>query len=878
MLTFLAWYFLVSLLGWLTFPLAYRLLPALLDRGYSLARALGLLLWGYVFWLLASLRVVQNDSGGLTLALLIVLGLSVWAMGTIRPVLGEGMEDISPALPRLPLARGFMTLVNWVKANRRLVGSVEVLFFLAFAFMTFVRACDPHLVGTEKPMELAFINGILRSPYFPPRDPWLSGYAISYYYFGYVLAAMLAKASGVTGAVAHNMMTALVFALSAVGAYGVLYTLLGVYGRRAGSEGDAKGLRTARLFALLAPLFLLLVSNLEGFLEVLHRRGVFWNMTAEGRPTSFFWPWLDLKELSEPPVSPLGWVPQRYLWWWRASRVVMDYDLAGNFQEVIDEFPAFSFVLADLHPHVLAMPFALLAIGLALNLFLGGWRGGVTLLGWQIPLAPEGFLCLAVTLGGLAFLNTWDILPYSALAIGAFILERVGAAGWGWRRLEEALALGVPLLVLTILLYFPFYVGFSSQLGGLLPNLINPTRGVHLWIMFAPLLLPLFGYFLYVWRRGRRSSRWFEALALTLGLGMTLWALSWLLAWLINLARPDLVVGFLQQQGVATVSALFRAAGVRRLESFGGWLTLTLFLGLIFTLLLPPRTRRQETGIGVEIQASTSEGEIEAPPALPGTPVPFLLLLALVGGLLVSGVEFFYLRDVFGNRMNTVFKFYFQAWILWSVAAAFGVAVLWRAGRGVWRLACRTGIALLLLVSLVYPVLAFPTKTANFRWRQFREAWQTGRSTGDWRPLRYTWTLDGAIHLEWSEPDVAAMVRWLRTAPDGVLAEAVGGSYNDSYARLSAYTGLPTVLGWVGHEEQWRGDTFLDKDQRYLDMRALYESASWEETLTILRKYNIRYICIGPTERMAYKVNELKFQRMLVPVFQQGSAVIYEVP
>lgn len=878
MLTFLAWYATISLLGWLTFPLAYRLLPALFDRGYSLTRALGLLLWGYVFWLFASLGIVQNDSGGLTLALLIVLGLSTWALGTVGFSLRQGGAETSLISTQSPFVRGLVELVSWFKANKRLIGAVELLFFLAFAFMTFVRACDPPLVGTEKPMELAFISGILRSPSFPPRDPWLSGYAISYYYFGYVMAAMLAKVTGVTGAVAHNMMTALVFALSAVGAYGVLYTLLGVYWRKSAGEENEQWQRAARIFAFLAPLCLLLVSNLEGFLEVLHRRGVFWNMDADYRPSSFFWSWLDLKELSEPPVQPLGWMPRRYLWWWRASRVVMDYDLAGNFQEVIDEFPAFSFVLAVLHPHVLAMPFALLAIGLALHLFLGGWKGNRHLLGWRVPLAVDGFLCLAVTLGGLSFLNTWDILPYSALAIGAFVLERVGVAGWRWQRLEEALAFGVPLLGLAILLYLPFYVGFSSQLGGLLPNLINPTRGAHLWIMFAPLLLPLFGYFLYVWRGEKRPARWLEALALTLGLGMMLWALSWLLAWLINLARPDLVVGFLQQQGMATVRELFRAASARRLESFGGWLTLTLFLWVIFTLLLPPSKRRQKPGIEVEIQASTSEEEIETPPALRGTPVPFILLLALVGGLLVSGVEFFYLRDVFGNRMNTVFKFYFQTWILWSMAAAFGIAVLWHAGHGIGKLACRTGITILLLVSLIYPVLAFPTKTANFRWRQFREAWQTGRSTGDWRALRYTWTLDGGIYLEWSEPDVAAMIRWLQDAPDGILVEAVGGSYNDSYARLSAYTGLPTVLGWVGHEEQWRGDTFVDKDQRYFDVRTLYESNSWEEALAIIRKYKIRYVCIGPTERSAYKVNEIKFQRMLVPVFQQGSAVIYEAP
>ena len=83
--------------------------------------------------------------------------------------------------------------------------SVEALFLLAFAAWAFVRAANPEAVGTEKPMELAFINAILRSPAFPPHDPWLSGYAISYYYFGYVLVAMLAKTGGTSGGVAFNL-------------------------------------------------------------------------------------------------------------------------------------------------------------------------------------------------------------------------------------------------------------------------------------------------------------------------------------------------------------------------------------------------------------------------------------------------------------------------------------------------------------------------------------------------------------------------------------------------------------------------------------------------------------------------------------------------
>jgi len=52
MFQFLSWYIAVTIIGWLVFPLAYRLLPALPDKGYAFIRVLGLLLWGFVFWLL----------------------------------------------------------------------------------------------------------------------------------------------------------------------------------------------------------------------------------------------------------------------------------------------------------------------------------------------------------------------------------------------------------------------------------------------------------------------------------------------------------------------------------------------------------------------------------------------------------------------------------------------------------------------------------------------------------------------------------------------------------------------------------------------------------------------------------------------------------
>ena len=304
MLQFLLWYISITLLGWLTFPLAWRLFPALADRGYSMSRALGLLLWGFFFWLSATFGIVRNEPGGLLFALLPLAALSFWAIWSV--------DTATPDNGKSAPGQTWKEMTGWVRTNLRMLISVEVLFLLAFAAWAFVRANNPETTGTEKPMEIAFINAILHSPYFPPHDPWLSGFAISYYYFGYVLTAMLAMFTGTSGSMAFNLMLALVFALSVTGSYGLLYNLLSAY------WGQAKNTRpgqTSILGAFLGPLFLLLIGNVEGFLELLHSYGIGW--TGSG---SNFWLWLKMKDLSDAPSLPLTWNP-RFWFWWRASRV-----------------------------------------------------------------------------------------------------------------------------------------------------------------------------------------------------------------------------------------------------------------------------------------------------------------------------------------------------------------------------------------------------------------------------------------------------------------------------------------------------------------------------------------------------------------------------
>lgn len=866
----ISWYLASSLLGWLTFPLVFRLFPALTDRGYTLARAAGLLLWGWLFWILASLGVLRNDLGGLLFAFVLLLAISLAPFITQYAARNTNLQ--SPVTD----------LRSWLSSHKPLVIATELLFLVSFAFLAFVRACNPEAVGTEKPMELAFINAILRSPTFPPNDPWMSGYSISYYHFGYIMAAMLARVTATSGNLAFNLMSALVFALAAVGSYGILYNLLAAYtGRRVHTytstqvdtpDTDQSPITNYHLLALLAPLFLLILSNLEGLLEIFYKQGWFWTQNG-----SSFWTWLNIKELDQPPAFLPGsiwerlgfwfnqqgirgignwateqFVPDRFwLWWWRASRVVSDFTLTGEFKEVIDEFPAFSFVLGDLHPHILALPFNFLGFGVALNLFLDGWRGAVNFFEFKLRVAPRDLLFAALVLGGLAFLNTWDILPAAALIVGAYVLRRVHDDGWSWSRLEDALLLGLPLGVAAVVLYLPFYLGFSSQAGGLLPNLVYPTRGAQLWVMWGTLLLLLFPYLIWTTRGREARPRFGAALAWTFGLVLLLWAFSWLMGLGAQILRPEIAAQFLAQQGQPDAASLFRAAALRRLSYIGALVTIAAVFWLALSHLLT-EDRRPMTE---DAQLPTANSQPSSVLRLPSS--VFVFLLILLGSLLILAPDFVYLSDGFGYRINTIFKFYYQAWQLWSLAAAFGTAVLLRNLRGVWSAAWRILLGLVLFVGLIYPVLAFLNKTSNFH-----------PNNG--------YSLDASAHLDLYDPEDAAAIRYLQSAPLGVVAEAIGGSYSN-YARIATYTGLPTVLGWPWHEFQWRGN-WDAHGSRESDIKTLYEVPDWETAQSIIDRYQIRYIVVGGLERTTYNVSEIKFQQHLAALFQAGSTVIYGVP
>jgi YYY domain-containing protein len=655
------------------------------------------------------------------------------------------------------------------------------------------------------------------------------------------MASMLAMFTGTPATVAFNLMIALIFGLSAVGAYGILYNFLAMRQKpRPATDRIVEGYSSNNgplssfLQPLFAPLFLLLVSNLEGFLDVLHRKGLFWVFNADGTASSRFWTWLDIPDLRDVPAQPLQWIPERFWWWWRASRVVQDYDLNGTFREAIDEFPAFSYLLGDLHPHVLAMPFTLLAVAVALNLFLGGWRGNMDLFFGQLRINKAGFFTIALVLGGLAFLNTWDILIAAALIVFSYALAQVrrqipegGEAGWGWERIEDILLLGIPVVITAFVMYLPFYIGFDSQAGGLTPNSMYPTRGAQLWVMWGTLFIPLFAYLIYLWRT-KTPAHWRAGIFTALGILIALVAAMFVLGFLALKLKPELVMPILEAQG-HDVNAFIAGSMVRRLTYIGSLITL-------LALLIPTLAFLFKS----ETNSSSS----------------FVLLMIALGVLLILGPDFLYLRDNFGYRINTVFKFYYQAWIVLSLASAYGIVVMLQNLRGAANALFSVIFAIVLVIGLMYPAIGIFSKTNNFR-------------------PAFGYTLDDFDRIQRENKDEAAAILWLRSTPDGVVAEAVGGSYSQ-YGRISIYTGLPTVLGWPGHEDQWRDQAL--QGSRKQDIETLYSSNDWVATQEIIDRYHIRYIVVGNLERTTYQVNEEKFNRFLKPVFQQGNVTVYEVP
>lgn len=838
----ISWWLLTLAAGIAVFPLFFRVMRGLPGRGYALARAGGLMLTGFIFWILNILRLLSNTSGSTIVAWLLVLGVGVLAYVT-RP------------------ERERESIGDWLRQpqNRRLIIATEVLFVVLFAIWAAVRALNPDLVGTEKPMEMAFLSAIRRTTSFPPPDPWMSGYAISYYHFGYILIAMVANMTAIPNAAAFNLGIALLFALTGVGAFGVAYELVR---SRAGANG-ARNKQPTIVVGLLAVIFSVVMGNLgTALIEIPYqtRTAPEWYlawMNVEGRDSTY--------SPSCPPTGTLDPAQWCFWWWFRHSRVVRDLDLSGSptGNQPITEFPNFSYVLADMHPHVLSMPFFMLTVGLGANLVLGRRR----LQPWEVAL-------YAIYVGGMVFLNSWDAIML-VFIIGAEALRRLVANGTGWFVREDWLGIlgfGTGIAALTGIFYLPFFIGFRSQAAGFVPNLVFQTQFQQFFLMFGPFLVILGGFLALEARAAGKTFNPGGALALlggSVGLGLVVMIVLSIAAWLVVENRAA-VYQVVDQSG--GLWAALPAVLARRLHGIVTQLVLILMIFVVFARLFA-REPRSADGRPGEARAVINYSPATA----------YALLLTLAGAVLALAPEFVYLRDGFGSRINTLFKLYYQAWLFWSVASAYAVWWVLREVRAVtlpgWvRPAFTTATALLIILCLIYPPFAVAK-------RAFQEG---GHLDGFVQKM----TLDGGPSMV-ANADEYAVVECLNRLPreqNHVIAEATRDSlaYTRDWGRISALTGIPTLRGWDNHERQWRGATFADADTlvyfeaglqktetRAQAIATLYNTTDPQLAEGVIRRYGITLIYVGVTERNEFEAGGLAKFEGLQPLCASGMVAVY---
>ena len=803
----IVWLALIEILGWLAFPIAFVAFRALADRGYIFAKVLGVLLPAWGVWTLASYHLAPFSRTSIALVIVFFAAASALAGWWRR-----------------------RDLIAFWREHKKILLIEELLFLAFFGAFLLIRYGNPDLwhqwFGGEKPMEFAQLNAVIKSSWFPPYDPWFAGGYLVYYYFGQVINATLIKFSGIVPEVAFNLALPMYFALTAMGAYSIVFNLIGERRSVIGESDSSATSFQSLIFAFLGAILVAVIGNLGQAILI----GQTFLRIGGGDPKGSFADavaslatgvWRVFVE-HQPFDVPIG------QWYWNASRIIV----TGN---AINEFPFFTFLYADLHAHLMALPFTLGVIGFCVS-FIMRARDDDARLPWlrRLPIAPSDVVevvVVSLVFGVLRAINIADFPTYllligSALAIGEYARRRVidwaGLLAVAWRFGAVA--------VLSTVLYYPF-----------VRNFVSAYLSVELW-------------------KGERTG-FAEYLIVH---GIFLFPVA---TWLIvqTLDTPERRRFFADLVPLAVVAFVVAEAAFFLTDLVVFAIAFPL-LALAVILLLRPE---------LDVRAR------------------FIALLIAAALAMTMMVEVIVTKGDIG-RMNTVFKFYVQVWVFFALATAAGLALLLqikiaehpvgnegrraggRGSRGVTA-AWWAVFGILIFVGLLYPVTATRAKV-NDRFTMGSPAGLNGMDfmrTGVYPDNNYDQI------LEYDRQGI----EWLRANVQGspVVLEVNAPLYHWA-SRVSVYTGLPTVIGWDWHQKQQR--SIVDGaliDRRIDAVRQMYNSRSSEDTLALLKRFRVVYVYVGEVENAFYeKAGLAKFEAMtragqLKLVYQNERVKIYKV-
>ena len=779
----LAWLLVVELIFLVSLPLALYVFRPLADRGILLARILGLLLVCWLAWLIVSLGWMEFSRGAVYAGMGLVAGISGVVLWFRR-----------------------LEMLELVKNHWRALLLGEALFLAAFLAFVAVRYFNPDLWhpyrGGEKPMELAYFTAVFKSTVMPPYDPWFAGGYLNYYYWGYFVIACVNRVAAIVPATAFNLAVPLFFALTITGAFSLGYNLAagarrsvarGAGGPQALVGGHRKegGLPSPVICGLAAAMFTAVLANIDGVIQIIQGA---WNVLVQGQG----WPGFDFWRSSR-MIPPMDSFEPPWLAFWLPDFIPGD---AGSSWH-ITEFPFFTFLFADLHAHMMVIPFTILVLGLGLALVVGLRNAGAA---WTVAAG----LALAVALGSLWAINSWDYPSYVILTLMIIGLASLFTRNAPRVKLQLFVGLAVGVLAVSLLSFWPFHQFYETFNSGL-----DASR----WRTPVDRFVAIHGLFLFI--------------AVT---------------FLVLRSRTDL----------ATLMRVERRG--EELPPGMGWLRLivvaVVFAGVIFAVL--GYWNAVLLSAFLLLVFSAAWRVLQSPE--PARPYDIMALAMLaMAAFIAIGVDLVTVEGDIG-RMNTLFKYYLEVWVFLAIASAY---MLWRLApswpdalklRGpapVWALV----LVLLVGSSLIYTALGTRDRVAD-------------------RFLELPPTLDGTAYMlraaHWERGENFTLshdyeaIRWLQDNVEGspVVLEAHMEQYRWG-GRVANYTGLPTILGWPWHQVQQRFAYRELVDQRASDVRRAYETADVETAVELMRKYDVSYIVVGELERLNYGATGLaKFERM----------------
>jgi YYY domain-containing protein len=839
-LTIVIWYLALLLIGLVGYPVIRLAFPGLADHGYPLARLVGLLLLAYFSWLAGSFRIPFSS---MTISIVFTLLFLVSAAIVFAQRKSIWQE---------------------IRSRSKYFLLIEALFLLFFILDLLIRYGNPDLwhpwKGGEKPMDFAYLNAVLKSTTFPPYDPWYAGGYLNYYYYGFVIIAVLIKWLGVVPSVAYNLVIPTIFSMIALGAFSVSWN---IYSFRKPSE-DRRDLPSQSLPVNGAPIHpkdsrthrdlrkdsigtIRLAVGLAGAL----------GMAVLGNLGTVRMIWKGYQMLAAPggviegagTIQQLIWSVQGFFltmtgsslpyaigdWYWLPSRAIP----ALNDVEPITEFPFFTVLYGDPHAHLFALPITLLALSFVISIMFSRakWAHAIGTL--------AGFFLGGLAIGALKPTNTWDFYPYLILACVAVIYAQ-------WKYFD-------PLV--------PKESGSSGSLRCLISN-TPPWFQRLLATAGSVLLLIIFSVLLY-----QPFSSWY-ALGYT---KIDFWRgthtplSSYLVHWGLFLF---IIISWMYWETIDWMANTPLIA-LRKLEPYKLWIqafVVTLLLGVGAFIYL-------KIGIAWFVFSLAAwAGVLILRPALRDSK-RFVLFIVGTGLILTLMVESIVLRGDIG-RMNTVFKFYLQVWTLFAISAAPALGWLWKRmprwspnARTLWQ------VALIALVAgtAMYPLLASMAKVKD------RMAPDAPMSLDGMDFMRYAEYAD-----TWGVMDLAEdyrAIHWMQGNISGspVIVEA---NLRDLYrwgSRMTNYTGFPGVVGWEWHQQQQRAILPGNSVSMRIDeIDNFYLTTDLNQAREFLRKYDVNYIILGQQERGRYPgeglekfpVGESVFWRR---VYEDGNTIIYEV-